>query len=147
MTPEEIAALEHLRDNVLPDTLQELDNANATITELRADVHNLEAVVADERANSVRLVELRNEDRATIDRLTAEAAHLGERLAEADHMAKLMFLQSERWHEMAEDLHEELIEWHYDECPREGYDSAVAPGECDCHTIIEKLWTELVEGS
>ena len=97
----------------------------ATITQLRSTVQT-------------QAVTLRAE-RATIDRLTAEAEHLGERLAEADHMAKLMYLQSERWHEMAEDLHEELAEWHYDGC--------LQTPDCNCHTLLEARWTELVEGN
>ena len=141
----DITELAHLRDNVYPDTLQELDNANATITELRAQLADAEAVIdlMKSSANYGPLVEAR----ATIDRLTAEAAHLGERLAEADHMAKLMYLQSERWHEMAETLHEELIEWHNEDCPCWSDGSDARAADCVCHALIEARWTELVEGN
>jgi hypothetical protein len=59
-------------------------------------------------------------------------------LLEAErHAGQLMFLEQQRWQEMAEDLWEELQEWHYDEC-----ETQRQPG-CICHRILATKWDEL----
>ena len=69
-----ITELAHLRDNVLPDTLQELDNANATITGYAIEVRELQ----------LHSEALLREARATIDRLTAERDTLADRVRDID---------------------------------------------------------------
>ena len=51
--------------------------------------------------------------------------------------AQTIYLEQQRWQEMAELLWEELREWHYDECPTQR-----EPG-CICHRILAAKWDEI----
>ena len=56
------------------DTIAELE---ATADELTAKVTELDTTIADARGTAVKLTELRERDRSTIDNLTAANKHLG----------------------------------------------------------------------
>lgn len=60
--------------------------------------------------------------------------------SDEDHRdAHLMYLEQQRWQGMAEDLWEELQEWHAPDCPTELY----GRDECACHRLLAARWDEL----
>jgi hypothetical protein len=67
-------------------------------------------------------------------------------LLEAErHAGQLMFLEQQRWQEMAEDLWEELQEWHHEDgrLVRAG----CRGGNCNCHRILAAKWDELTHAA
>lgn len=58
-------------------------------------------------------------------------------------LAQLNYLEQQRWQEMAEDLWEELQEWHAPRCPAIDLDA----GACTCHRILAAKWDELTHAA
>jgi hypothetical protein len=57
-------------------------------------------------------------------------------------VARLIYDELQRWEEMAEDLWEELQEWHHDDCP-----AVTLPVECDCHYLLAVKWDLLTHAT
>lgn len=74
-----------------------------------------------------------------IDRLRTTV----ERLEQERKIGRLVHQQAERWQEMAEDLWEELQEWHDQaDCPTfDGGDY------CTCHRILADAWDQITHAA
>ena len=88
-----------------------------------------------------------------VDRLTTERDHaLGDSIyfvreaATEKHAAQLMYLEQQRWQELAEDLWEELQEWHDEGCMSRWVTTAKL-GDCTCHRILAAKWDEITNAA
>ncbi len=69
-----------------------------------------------------------------------------------DHVAmhaklgQLAHKQAERWQEMAEDLWEELQEWHAENCGQAD-DGTPIGAPCTCHRILAAKWDEITNAA
>lgn len=69
--------------------------------------------------------------------------------------SQVIYLEQQRWQEMAEDLWEELQEWHAEGCPTQPMaplrfraDGTVDPTtECTCHRILATRWDEITHAA
>ena len=61
---------------------------------------------------------------------------------DAFHVAQLVYLEQQRWQEMAEDLWEELQEWHSENCGQAS-DGTPNGSPCACHNLLAARWDEL----
>lgn len=61
-------------------------------------------------------------------------------------LARLNYLEQQRWQEMAEDLWEELQEWHAENCGQA--DDGTPDGRpCACHNLLAAKWDELTHAA
>lgn len=68
---------------------------------------------------------------------------LQESVVQERHLGQLMFFAQQRWQSMAEDLWEELQEWHDEiDCPTFNGD-----GACTCHRILAEHWAQLTNAA
>lgn len=71
-------------------------------------------------------------------------------LAEAaswERIARLVKAQSDRWQEMAEDLWDELMAWHTDDCQFPETPIGTPDDRCTCHRILAAKWAEITNAA
>lgn len=83
---------------------------------------------------------------STLHAANRHIAHLANERDEHRNVGQVMFERQQRWQEMAEELWEELSEWHADTCPHHTAYALKEPGECTCHRILAAKWNDLLEG-
>lgn len=60
--------------------------------------------------------------------------------------SQVIYLEQQRWQEMAEDLWEELQEWHAENCGQA--DDGTPDGRpCACHNLLAAKWDELTHAA
>ncbi len=60
--------------------------------------------------------------------------------------SQVIYLEQQRWQEMAEDLWEELQEWHAENCGQAS-DGTPDGSPCSCHRILAAKWDELTHAA
>lgn len=78
------------------------------------------------------------------DNALNEARDAQEQSDRWEHLARVINKQAEAWQGMAEDLWEELQEWHTQKCAK--YGMGIVGAECVCHRILAAKWDELAGG-
>lgn len=68
-------------------------------------------------------------------------------VARWEHLARIMKAQSDRWQEMAEDLWDELMAWHTDDCPFPDTEIGTPDDRCTCHRILAAKWDEITNAA
>lgn len=124
--------IEALSTNVLRLTEGRQMDAD-TIDYLRGQVERLDDLVAAMYERS-----------QTKDALVADVTR---RMNLAVNLGRMVKEQSDRWQEMAEDLWEELQEWHQVDCPCWSDKNDTIKPSCICHRILEAKWNECTNAS
>ena len=108
-------------------------------------------------ANVLRLTEEKEQDAATIEYWKGRDEHNADRIAAlqslladvtermniAVNLGRLVKVQADEWQEMAEDLWEELQEWHGPHCPRQSDGGGAPLRDCVCHRILAAKWDQI----
>lgn len=93
--------------------------------------------------------DIKEQYRDCASELAASRRHLAaaekdlEDLRLASHLTnQVLYLEQQRWQEMAEDLWEELQEWHAENCGQAD-DGTPIGAPCTCHRILAAKWDEI----